>query len=110
MNVEKNIPAYFSCGVYYCPYACIPSDKGFDASLGAWSIGVIGLCNVFGAFLSGIWSGKISKRSLLVAIYLGRAVTIALFMLLPMTLTSVLVFSAVMDFLWLATVPLPPVL
>jgi predicted MFS family arabinose efflux permease len=32
-------------------------------------------------------------------------VTIALFMLQPMTLPSFLVFSAVMGFLWLATVP-----
>ena len=66
---------------------------------------LIGLCNVIGAFLSGVWSGRVLKRTLLVGIYLGRAIAITLFLLLPMSLASVLVFSAVMGFLWLATVP-----
>jgi len=81
------------------------TDKGFDPQLGAWSISIIGLCNVVGAFLSGVWSGRIYKRYLLVGIYIGRAIAITLFLLLPMTLPSVLIFSAVMGFLWLATVP-----
>ena len=79
--------------------------KGFDPQLGAWSISIIGLCNVVGAFLSGVWSGRIFKRYLLVGIYIGRAIAITFFLLLPMTLPSVLIFSAVMGFLWLATVP-----
>ena len=73
--------------------------------MGAWSISIIGLCNVAGAFLSGIWSGRIFKRYLLVGIYLGRAVAITLFLIVPITTSSVLLFSAVMGFLWLATVP-----
>ncbi|WP_043528180.1 MFS transporter [Litchfieldella xinjiangensis] len=80
-------------------------DAGFDASVGAWSISLIGLCNVVGAFTAGVISGKVSKRLVLIGIYAGRAVAIALFMLLPMTLTSVMLFSCVMGFLWLATVP-----
>ncbi len=103
------VTGFFVCGFHVAFItAHMPaflSDKGFDARLGAWSIAIIGLCNVVGAFLSGLWSGRIAKRSMLVAIYLGRAATISLFMLLPMTLVSVLAFSAVMGFLWLATVP-----
>jgi hypothetical protein len=79
-------------------------DAGFDARLGAWSIAIIRLCNGVGTFLSGVWSGRVFKRHLLVGIYLGRAVAISLFLLRPMTLPSVLTFSAVMGFLWLATV------
>src|SRR5690606_3934669 len=41
----------------------------------------------------------------LVIIYLVRALAVAVFMLMPLSLTSVLVFSAVMGFFWLATVP-----
>ena len=81
------------------------TDNGFAANVGAWSISLIGLCNVFGAYLSGILSGRILKRHVLVFIYLSRAVAITLFMLVPLSLVSVLVFSAVMGFLWLATVP-----
>ena len=48
---------------------------------------------------------RILKRHVLVFIYLSRALAITLFMLIPFSLVSVLVFSAVMGFLWLATVP-----
>ena len=103
------VSGFFVCGFHVAFItAHMPaflSDHGFDAQLGAWSIAVIGLCNVVGAFLSGIWSGRVLKRNLLVLIYLGRAVAITLFMLLPMTVFSVMAFSAVMGFLWLATVP-----
>ncbi|WP_323844993.1 hypothetical protein [Microbulbifer magnicolonia] len=44
-------------------------------------------------------------HQLLSAIYLGRVFAIAGFLLLPVSLASVLVFSALMGFLWLATVP-----
>jgi predicted MFS family arabinose efflux permease len=68
-------------------------------------ISLIGLCNAFGAYLSGLLSGKLLKRHVLVFIYLSRAVAITLFLLIPFSLISVYVFSAVMGFLWLATVP-----
>lgn len=81
------------------------TDEGFDPSVAAWSISLIGLCNVAGSLLSGACSGRVPMRSVLIGIYAGRAIAISLFMLLPMTLTTVLVFSCVMGFLWLATVP-----
>lgn len=80
-------------------------DAGFAPEVGAWSISLIGLCNVVGAFMAGVISGKVSKRLVLITIYAGRAVAISLFMLLPLSLPSVLAFSCVMGFLWLATVP-----
>jgi predicted MFS family arabinose efflux permease len=80
-------------------------DHGFDAKVGAWSISLIGLCNVFGAYLSGIWSGRWSKKYMLVFIYLGRSVAIALFLWFSISLSTVMIFSATMGFLWLATVP-----
>lgn len=80
-------------------------DLGFDASVGAWSISLIGLCNIVGAYAAGVQSGKLPKHKILVFIYLGRVVAISLFLVLPITLTSIMVFSAAMGFLWLATVP-----
>lgn len=80
-------------------------DLGFSSQVGAWSISLIGLCNVFGAYYSGVLSGKRSMRKLLTWIYLSRAVAISLFLLMPVSLVSILAFSAAMGVLWLATVP-----
>ena len=103
------VMGFFVCGFHVAFItAHMPAfltDIGFDAQVGAWSIALIGLCNVVGAYLSGILSGRIHKRYVLVFIYLSRAVAISLFLLVPVSLASVYTFSAVMGFLWLATVP-----
>lgn len=76
------------------------------SALGAVSISLIGLFNIMGTLLAG-WLGKrYTKKYLLAGIYTMRTIAAAAFILLPITPTSVLVFSAVMGGLWLATVPL----
>ena len=103
------VGGFFVCGFHVAFItAHLPAflaDAGFSPTLGAWSISIIGLCNVIGAYMAGVISGRFSKRYLLVIIYLCRAVTISVFLMVPLSLPSVLVFSAVMGFLWLATVP-----
>jgi len=79
---------------------------GSTSALGAVAISVIGLANIMGTITAG-WLGKTyTKKYLLAGIYLGRTIVAALFILLPMTPTTVLLFSAAMGALWLATVPL----
>lgn len=79
---------------------------GSTSALGAVAISVIGLANIAGTITAG-WLGKTyTKKYLLAGIYLGRTIVAALFILLPMTPTTVLLFSAAMGALWLATVPL----
>ncbi len=80
-------------------------DLGFSAQVGAWSIAAIGLCNVIGAYYSGVLSGKRPKHTMLSAIYTARAAAITLFLVLPPSLGSILGFSAAMGFLWLSTIP-----
>ncbi len=76
------------------------------SALGAMAIGLIGLANIVGTLTAG-WAGKrYSKKYLLAAIYTGRTVISAAFILSPITPASVLLFSAAMGSLWLATVPL----
>ncbi len=76
------------------------------STLGAVAISVIGLFNIAGTIMAG-WLGKrYPKKYLLAAIYTGRTVIAALFIMLPMTPLTVLLFSATMGALWLATVPL----
>jgi len=79
---------------------------GLSPDVGGWSIAVIGVFNIAGSLLAGYLGGKLPKQLLLATIYVGRAIAIALFMLFPVTLTSALLFSAVMGLLWLSTVPL----
>ena len=76
------------------------------SALGAWAIAVIGVCNIAGSLIAG-WAGKRWPRKYLLAlIYTGRTIASAAFIMLPITPLSVIVFSAVMGSLWLATVPL----
>ena len=76
------------------------------SALGAVAIALIGLMTIVGTLTAG-WAGKrFTKKYLLAGIYVGRTVAAAVFILLPITPASVLVFSAVMGALWLATVPL----
>lgn len=76
------------------------------SALGAIAISVIGLANIAGTILAG-WLGKrYTKKYLLAAIYTGRTIAAALFIMMPMTPVSVLLFSFAMGSLWLATVPL----
>jgi len=76
------------------------------SALGALAIAVIGLANIVGTVGAGALGHRYSKKYLLAQIYLGRTVVAAAFILSPMTPASVLVFSAAMGALWLATVPL----
>ena len=74
--------------------------------LGAIAISVIGLANIVGTITAG-WLGKrYTKKYLLSGIYLARTIVAAVFISLPITPASVLVFSILMGALWLATVPL----
>ncbi|WP_167647979.1 MFS transporter [Mameliella alba] len=76
------------------------------SALGAASIALIGLFNIAGTLTAG-WLGNLFPRKYLLAlIYTARTVVAAAFILMPITPGSVLIFSAVMGSLWLATVPL----
>ncbi|QXT39923.1 MFS transporter [Gymnodinialimonas ceratoperidinii] len=76
------------------------------SGLGAMAIAVIGAANIGGTLAAAYLGKTYSKKLLLAAIYTGRTIAAAAFIMLPMTPLSVIVFSAVMGSLWLATVPL----
>ena len=76
------------------------------ASLGALSIALIGLFNIVGSIAAGAMGKHFTKKYLLSIIYTGRTIAAIAFIMLPITPTSVVVFSIVMGSLWLATVPL----
>jgi len=76
------------------------------SALGAVAISLIGLANIGGTLFAGYLGKRYSKKYLLAGIYTARTVVAAVFILMPITPTSVIIFSIVMGSLWLATVPL----
>lgn len=81
-------------------------DSGLSPGLGATALALIGLFNIIGSSFWGIVGGKYSKKYSLSTLYIARAVMIAVLVSFPVSTFSILLFSAVMGFLWLGTVPL----
>jgi predicted MFS family arabinose efflux permease len=101
---------FFVCGFHIAfvsthlpPYL---TQLGLGTALAAWALALIGLFNVVGAYGAGVLGGVHSRRLLLSAIYASRAAAFALFVVLPATPATVLLFSAAIGLLWLSTVPL----
>jgi MFS family permease len=74
--------------------------------LGGWAIGLVGLFNIIGSLLWGWLGGHRPKKDMLALLYLLRALAFLLFLALPLSWVSVLLFAASLGFLWLGTVPL----
>jgi MFS family permease len=80
-------------------------DRGLSAEIGAWTIGAIGLFNIIGSLASGYLGARLPKRYILSFIYFARALSIAVFVMLPASAVTTLIFGAVTGLLWLSTVP-----
>jgi len=76
------------------------------SALGAVAISLIGLTNLAGTLLAGWLGNRYSKKYLLAGIYTARTIILVAFILTPITPETVVLFSAMMGSLWLATVPL----
>ena len=76
------------------------------SALGAVAISLIGLTNLVGTLLAGWLGNRYSKKYLLAGIYTVRTIILVAFILTPITPETVVLFSAMMGSLWLATVPL----
>jgi len=81
-------------------------DQGLSPGVGAASLALIGLFNIAGSWLWGAWGSRGSKKGLLTLLYALRAAAVAVFILVPLSPASALVFASVFGFLWLGTVPL----
>lgn len=103
------VTGFFVCGFHVAFISVhLPAyltDLGMPPETGAWSLALIGLFNVIGSYVSGVLSGRYSKKYLLSGLYACRAVIILGFIMLPISTVTVFVFSATMGFLWLSTVP-----
>jgi predicted MFS family arabinose efflux permease len=102
--------AFFACGfqlVFITTH--LPSYLAFCGvapGVGATALGLIGLFNAVGTYLFGHLGARYSQKHLLALIYLMRTAIIVVFLAVPISTTSTLVFAAAMGFLWLGVAPL----
>jgi len=80
-------------------------DRGLSAEIGAWALGTIGLVNILGSLIAGILGDRMSKKGLLCLLYLGRAIAVIAFVMLPATPLNAIIFAITIGLLWLSVVP-----
>ena len=81
------------------------SDLGIAPRWAVVAISLIGFFNILGSLASGIIGQHYSKPIFLSLIYIGRSIVVTVFLLVPASPTTVVLFSIVMGVLWLSTVP-----
>jgi MFS family permease len=80
-------------------------DANLPLWVGGWTLAIIGLANAAGSLTSGWLSSRMSKRWILAWIYFGRSIAIAVFILMPPSPTTAILFGLAMGLFWLSTVP-----
>lgn len=102
------VTGFFVCGFQVAfitaHFPAYLGDVGIEARYAVLAIAFIGLFNIVGSLASGVIGQRYSKPAFLSLIYVSRSIAVTAFILLPVTPTSVIVFSIVMGLLWLSTV------
>jgi MFS family permease len=102
------IAGFFVCGFQVAfitaHFPAYIGDIGIDARYAVLAIALIGFFNIIGSLASGVLGQRHAKPWLLAWIYIGRSVVVTLFLLLPQTPLTVVLFSIAMGLLWLSTV------
>lgn len=101
---------FFVCGFHIAFIAThLPAyldDKGLGIEIGAQVLALVGLFNILGSYVFGRAGDLLRQKYVLSGLYTARSAVIALFLFLPLSHASALVFAGAMGFLWLGTVPL----
>ena len=101
---------FFVCGFHVTFVAIhLPAfvkDENLPFWVGGWALALIGIFNVIGTIYFGYLGDRLSKKNLLALLYALRGLLFLIFIFLPKTELTVLVFSALLGILWLSTVPL----
>ena len=101
---------FFVCGFHVSfivvHFPAYVTDLGLAPHVGAYALSIVGLLNIFGAFMSGAVGQRFSKKMSLSVIYLGRALVIVALLMAPSSALTIYLFAAAMGLLWLSTVPL----
>jgi predicted MFS family arabinose efflux permease len=100
---------FFVCGFHVAFLGThlpnVVATCGLPPSISAWSLGLLGLFNIFGSLGMGWAVSRWRMKSLLSLVYAARAVAVMIFLASPKTATVMLIFAAVMGLTFLSTVP-----
>ena len=101
---------YFVCGLQTMfigvHFPNMLASVKIDTTTAALSLSLIGAFNILGTFSWGAMGGRFRQKYLLCWLYSLRSLVMIVFILLPITATSVIAFSVFMGLVWLGTVPL----
>ena len=101
---------FFVCGFHVTFVAVhLPAfvkDSNLPFWVGGWALALIGIFNVIGTIYFGYLGDRLSKKNLLTLLYSLRALLFLVFIFLPKTELTVLIFACILGILWLSTVPL----
>ena len=101
---------FFVCGFHVTFVAVhLPAfieDQNLPFWVGGWALALIGLFNVIGTIYFGYLGDHFSKKNLLALLYSLRGLLFLIFIFLPKTELTVLLFACILGILWLSTVPL----
>ena len=101
--IGLHLPAYVSDKAVGMSFMGRPVSP---LEIGGWAIGLVGLFNIAGSFIWGWLGSRYPKKDMLALLYALRALAFTIFLALPLSWLSVLLFAASLGFLWLGTVPL----
>ncbi len=100
---------FFTCGFHIAFLVThLPGEVslcGLPAGVASWSLGIIGLSNVFGSLFAGWAVQRWRCKMVLVAMYGSRALLIVVYMAMPKTALTFYLFAMGLGMTWLATVP-----
>jgi MFS family permease len=82
------------------------SDLSFDSSVATTALALVGLANIFGVIIAGKIGDHMEKSKALVYFYSLRSIVFIIYVALPITPISTLIFTFTLGLLWLGTVPL----
>jgi predicted MFS family arabinose efflux permease len=100
---------FFTCGFHIAFLVThLPGEVnlcGLPPTVASWSLAIIGLANIVGSIMAGIWVGRYRSKHVLFWMYASRAAMVLIYLVSPRTDLTFYVFAAALGFTWLATVP-----
>ncbi len=100
---------FFTCGFHIAMLVThLPGEVdlcGLPPAVAGWSLGIIGLANIFGSIFVGSQINRFKSKNILAVMYGSRAVLIALYLMAPKTELTFYIFAIGLGATWLATVP-----
>ena len=100
---------FFVCGFHVAFLAThlpgVVASCQLPLQVGAWSLAILGLFNIFGSVAMGWSVSRWRMKSLLSLVYAARALAVLVFVLSPKNEAVMLIFAAVMGLTFLSTVP-----